>query len=138
MAPIMKRLLLASLALIAMQSGMAQSFDYLTFDKTDGTSVSLSASGLTLTFSDGNLLASDGTTIPLASLSKMYFSQTSGISLAQTKTGSILEGTVSVYSTTGALVGTFDSQAEATGHLTQGVYLFKDQKGHTLKAVIRK
>jgi len=54
----------------------ASDYDYLTFLKADGTSQSMTANGLVITFEDGHLVAKNGseqTTFILADMSRMYF-----------------------------------------------------------------
>ena len=57
-------------------------YQFLTVQQTDGVEQSFTASGLTITFSQGNMVLNENgttTTISLADLSKMFFSMTSGI-----------------------------------------------------------
>ena len=68
---------LLSLSALAMQGA---DFTYLTFQTEDGSEYSVVASGLSISFQDGNLVASDGTSLPLTNLRKMYFSNASDIS----------------------------------------------------------
>ena len=60
-------------------AAQAADYEYLTIEKSDGTAQSLTAVGLKITFSNGNLMATSGTeraTIALSDLSRMYFSNT--------------------------------------------------------------
>ena len=69
----------ATLAFAA--NAQAQKADYLTFQTTDGTEKSITASGLKITFKNGMLTASNGTdtqTFSLPLLSRMFFSATDG------------------------------------------------------------
>ena len=53
----------------------AVTYPYLTFQKADGTVVSMGVESLTMTFSDGKLLVSNGTdthTLTVSELSSMY------------------------------------------------------------------
>lgn len=67
--------------LCALSTGApAADYDYLVFTKTDGTQQAIPASGLTITFSDGQLVATSGTTtlaIAQSDLSSMAFSDSS-------------------------------------------------------------
>ena len=53
----MKRLIVSVLALSALQTIQASDYDYLTIVETDGTRTSLTAVGLSITFSDGYIMA---------------------------------------------------------------------------------
>ena len=56
----------------------ATEYNYLTIEKTDGTTQSMAALGLTITFSDDILTATNGTksaTIVLSEVSRMYFTE---------------------------------------------------------------
>lgn len=130
----MKRALWTFFVLAAITTCRAQSFEYLTFEKTDGTLVSVRAEGLTLTFSGNNLVSSDGTTIPLSSLNKMFFTETSGIA---SSVKDIPEGAIEAYTPSGIHVGSFGNTKEAIQSLPKGFYVFKDIKGTILKTVIR-
>jgi hypothetical protein len=108
----------------------ATDFNFLTFEKADGSMVSLPVSGLTLTFIDGNLVASDGTTLPLASLTKMFFTETSGISTVQ----SLASGPSGIYTISGIYVG---EASNSLSRLPKGVYIIKSPQGVTKKIQIR-
>ncbi len=115
-------------------STYAYDYNYLSFELADGSVTSLSVDGLTLTFSNGNLVSNDGTTIPLTSLSKMFFSETSGI--AQISSNST-NGKVEVYNPSGAKVGVFSDSQEAKSNLPKGIYIFKDEQGKIIKTAIQ-
>ncbi len=81
----MKKLLLILSLLIGLASNMkAADYNYLVFTMTDGTTQSITVTGLQLSFTDGYLTATNGTetlTIPLTDMQKMAFSNdaTTGI-----------------------------------------------------------
>ena len=129
----MKKTLLLLFVLSQYLVAGAVTYDYLTFDQSNGTSTSVPTEGLTITFNNGNLVASDGTTIALSSISKMYFSDTSSIHYQST---TIAEGPVDVFSITGNHVGTFDSGTTIKDKLPKGVYLMIPAKGKATKIVI--
>ena len=85
----MKKLLLIMSLLMGLASNMkAADYNYLVFTMTDGTTQSIAVTGLQLSFTDGNLTATNGTetlSIPLTDMQKMAFSNdgTSGIDNAQ-------------------------------------------------------
>ena len=110
----------------------AEEYTYLTFQTKDGTQYSLAVSGLTITFADGNMLASDGTSLPLSSLSKMYFSTTSdisGLKIDDTKEA------VLVFNSSGIQIGAYSTLQEALSSLGKGLYLIKNNKGETNKVI---
>ena len=82
----MKRTAFIAMLMAGTLTAQADNFTYLTIEKTDGTAQSLTAVGLTISYSEGNLVATNGTesaTIALADVSRMYFSNeqaTTGIS----------------------------------------------------------
>ena len=82
----MKKLLLIIGLLMALNANMrAADYNYLVFTMTDGTTQSIAVTGLQLSFTNGNLAATNGTetlTIPLTNMEKMAFSNdtTTGIS----------------------------------------------------------
>ena len=69
------------MAAAAIQASAADyPYKYLVFTSSDGSTTSVSTDGLTLTAADGNLVAANSegsTTLPLASLSKMAFAESS-------------------------------------------------------------
>ena len=130
----MKRMLFSILLLGGFIATQAAGYDYLVLEKTDGTTLSLTATGLTITFSDGNLVASDGTNIALTSLTKMYFSDTSGIRQMTVKGA---QGTLQAFTVSGRQMGTFANLDEATGALPKGIYVIKDSSGNTHKIAVR-
>ena len=142
----MKRLKTLILAAVIM-AGMAQAqtFTYLNLTKSDNSMVSLAADGLKLTFSDGNIVAKNGSTtqaVALADVVKMKFSDdTNGVSdltaAAVKATGCV--GDISVNAPAGVrvmvynLLGSkiYDREKAADGEallgltLQQGVYVVR-------------
>lgn len=109
-------------------------FTYLIFQTEDGSEYSVVASGLSISFQDGNLVASDGTSLPLTNLRKMYFSNASDISgLA----GKNANGMVTVYNLQGKLLGSYPSLSEATAAMGKGLFLIKEENGKTQKKVVK-
>ena len=132
----MKRAFLTLAMIVSVALTNAADYHYLVFKSADGNSTSLSALGLTITFQDGNLVASDGTTqasFPLSELSSMYFSNTSGIATVSTARN---DGLVTVYSATGACCGQFSSLGEARQQLQPGVYVMR-MKDQTIKIAVK-
>lgn len=130
----MKKLLGSLIALCLSFSVNANDYKYLSFELADGSVQSLSVTDLTLTFSNGNLVSSDGTTIPLANLTKMFFSETSGIA---TLPVTIKTGKVEIYNPSGSKVGVFGNMQEAKAKLPKGIYIIKDEQGNKHKTAIQ-
>ena len=111
----------------------ADTYNYLILEKTDGSNVTLATNGLSMSFSDGNLVANDGTTIALTQLAKMYFSETSAIYdiLKNEAQG------ISIYSIDGMLIGKYKSWKDASQRMIHGGYIIKDAKGNTTKIFVK-
>lgn len=124
----MKKLLIVLLVMSAYCSVSATDYDCLVFKQADGTETFLSVPKLKITFSDGNAVAeaSDGTTatLPLSSLSSMYFSKMETLSIG-TVTDTDGCGRATVYSITGVKVAEGEAINSLCGTLKQGVYIVK-------------
>lgn len=133
----MNRKLLSSIAAMLAACLAANAYDYLTFETTDGSTHSFAAESLVITFEDGMLVADNGNSVsslPLAGLSKMYFSAaTTAISEATMADG---DGRVTVYAVSGACLGQYASAALAKATLRSGMYILKSGS-RTEKVVIR-
>ena len=123
-----KRLL--TMSVLAALSGhmMADEFGYMVFTLNDGTMKSITANGLTLSFTDGNLSAKSGNnelTIPLNSLKVMAFSKNGVTAIGDTMADDDSE---EIYDLQGNRV----TRAE----MRKGVYIIKT-KNRTYKVNIR-
>ena len=129
----MRKLLTLCIALCLMTVVKADTYNYLILEKTDGSNVTLATNGLSMSFSDGNLVANDGTTIALTQLAKMYFSETSAIYdiLKNEAQG------ISIYSIDGMLIGKYKSWKDASQRMLHGGYIIKDAKGNTTKIFVK-
>lgn len=140
----MKRITLFLLfALTAVLGTTAQSLDYLTFRTADGTEQSLTAVGLKLTFSDGQLVATgngETTTFSLTDLSSMFFSQTAtsiaGITDANATKVDIVNGQLKVTAPAGSRISvhSLDGRQANSNNLPKGVYLVR-VNNQTLKVL---
>lgn len=130
----MKQLLIILTLCLTTVTAKADDFKYLILESNDGTTYSMSAMGLTLTFSDGNLVSSDGTTVPLSSLTKMYFSETSGISTVPSTSS---DSRVTVYTISGIQTGTFNDMTSAVSNLSKGLYIIKQTDGNIIKYTVK-
>ncbi len=118
-------LILFAVCSIAVQ---AQSYEYLTFTTTSGEE-SLKSSGLTITFSDGSLIAAnseESKSFPLSSLTKFYFSDTAA-AIESVAADIDDNGAVDVYNTSGQYVGRFSNTASAASGLCKGIYVIKGE-----------
>ena len=116
-------LLLCLFGLLSTNTRAADTYDYIVFTLTNGATQAVSSSNLTITFSDGNLIASNPTktlaTIPLASLSSMEFS-------TEDSTG--IEETIIDFLTTDDSVTIYDMNGRLMpdkANLPKGVYILK-------------
>ncbi len=107
-------------------------YSYLTFQTTDGTEYSVAVSGLTISFQNGYMTASDGTSLSLSSLNKMYFSTTSGITTLNSDANA---SDVMVFNSSGEQIGTYSSLYQALSSLGKGVFVIKDSNGKTQKRI---
>ena len=129
----MKRfMILTMLALLTIGSS-AEDYNYLVFTQSDGTTKSIAAGNVTIAFADGNLTATSGSetvTIPLASLTKMAFSNdgTTGIVLT-TADGKLTADDAEVYDLNGR-------RMPSSATLSRGIYILKSN-GKTSKIQVR-
>lgn len=114
----------------------AYEYPYLVFQNTEGSTIVMAVESLTITISDGKLIATntDGTqNILLTDLSKMFFTQTadlSGISNAETENEA-----VEVFTTGGLSLGKFQDINTAKTSLKPGIYIMKGKSKTTKIAV---
>ena len=121
-----KKVLLITLAMAAVLSTYAADYTYLTLVEQDGTKTSLTAIGLTITFSDGNLVAtnsitSESKTIPLSNFVSMNFSNnnesTTGINTIESESFSISDADA-IYDLAGRQISSY-------APLAKGIYIIK-------------
>lgn len=126
----MRRVLLLLFTFLGLAVVRAEDYAYLTIVGADGGKTSLTAVGLTLSFSDGNLVArnaytDESLTLPLSSLASMNFSnddETTGI----TSVHAVTSGDDAVY--------TIQGQRLPVGTpLKKGIYIVR--KGSTTQKV---
>jgi hypothetical protein len=132
----MKKLALATLITMGSLQAQAYEYPYLVFQNTEGSTIVMAVESLTITISDGKLIATntDGTqNILLTDLSKMFFTQTadlSGISNAETENEA-----VEVFTTGGLSLGKFQDINTAKTSLKPGIYIMKGKSKTTKIAV---
>ena len=130
----MKQLLIIFSLVLRSFTAKAGDYKFLILESNDGTTYSMNAIGLTLSFSDGNLVSSDGTTVSLNNLVKMYFSETSGISTLPTFSNN---SHVIVYTIAGIQAGTYSDIMEAVSNLSKGLYIIKQKDGSIIKYSVK-
>ncbi len=126
--------------LLAVQTASAELYDYpyMAFQTTDGIVKTVSVSSLSLSVSNGVLIATsdDGTeSFTLSDLSKMYFTSEAVVTKVQNpeSTGS---SEVEVTSLAGVFCGTFPCVEAARQSLPAGMYIVKNSK-ETFKIAVK-
>uniref|UniRef100_UPI004028D1B9 hypothetical protein n=1 Tax=Prevotella sp. TaxID=59823 RepID=UPI004028D1B9 len=124
----MKRTLISMLTLLAVTAASADNYSYLAFQTADGSTRNIGVESLEMTFSDGKLIASNGTEsleISVADLTRMFFSSEAtaikDISLDA-------DSPVKVYTVEGVCVGSYDNMVGASANMGKGVYIVKGEK----------
>ena len=120
----MKKVLLMALLCCA---GLIQAgeYSYMVFTDKSGNQMSLSVDNLTMTISNGELLANGGSaSFILADLVSMQFSKNAELqSLANVLDG---DQPIDVYTPLGTKVGRYDNLLKAAGSLPKGAYVITD------------
>ena len=131
----MKKLFLTLVVAVAtVMTANASGYEYLTIQKSDGTMISLASSGLTITFENGNLIATQNgetTTLELNSLSKMFFAETTDIQMPS----NALE-TGDVFDLQGRRVASKVQLKNLQNQLPKGIYIVKNVQ-KTVKVTIK-
>ena len=118
----------------------ADTYPYLTFLQTDGTSITVPASSLTITFSNGKLIAANGTEskeLTIANLASMYFSEADATTSIKEIAITNADGKVNVYSLQGICIGKFDNIQSINKNLPMGIYIVKAANGKASKIAVK-
>ena len=122
----MKKIILMLAFVASFVTANASDYKFLTVQQSNGTEQSFTASGLTITFSSGNMVINENgtsTTISLAGLSKMYFSDESTGIKNLTNEG---EESVEVFDLQGRRLPSLQGGAGGKfSQLPKGVYIVK-------------
>lgn len=129
----MKKVLLVLLMMTGMLTAHADSYTYLTFEKSDGTLTSVALSSLSITISGTTLTAGDQT-FALTDLTKMYFTTADVTAIDEVNTA--VNGEVEVFSMNGVAMGKYTTVQEAMSSLRTGVYIVKNN-GKTVKVAVK-
>ena len=116
----------------------AETYPYLSFQKADGTVVSMNVESLTMTFSNGKLVASNGSdsqTLTVAELSAMFFSTADATGIKEVSI-SASDGEVEAFDLQGLSLGKFSSLQAMKENVKSGVYIVKVD-GKNLKIAIK-
>ena len=131
----MKHYLLATLLLAATLTTSAATYDYLVFETSDGTQLSMTADGMKLTYNDGMLTATNGSvtqTFTTSALSRMFFSNAKqgddATAISMATADDLNDSETCISDLSGRLIAPRTSNLETT-NLRPGLYIFK--KGNT-------
>ncbi len=133
-----KKVLYLIMACLPSVAAHAESYPYLTFQKADGTLLSLGVESLEMTFQDGKLTYTNSTgtgTLTLADLASMYFSSADATAISSL-TADSNDGKVQAFSLQGTSYGTFDSMQTMKANVPTGMYIVKTN-GKTLKIAVK-
>ncbi len=122
----MKRKLFTLMITFGALHAQAYDYPYLVFVNSDGKTTVLSVETLTITISNGKLVAqnNDGTqSFSLSNLNKMYF--TKDADLTGISTTESTDEAVEVYTTGGLSIGKFENENTAKASLKPGLYILK-------------
>ncbi len=120
----MKKLIIGFILAAISITTHAAEYTYLTIVEQDGTKTSLTAVGLTITFSDGNLVATNTTTsesktVSLSNLASMNFSTSN-----ETTTG-IQDISIDIQDTDTYIYDLSGRQIPSGTSLTKGIYIIR-------------
>lgn len=134
----MRNLLLLIMMIGSIGVSKADDYNYLTFETADGAMQSIVIDNLNVTFSEGNIVAvagEDNLTVPLADMTKMYFTAEPHNETAISEAAKVETG-VSVFSVSGVFVGRYANAQDAYSRLGKGLYVVKTN-GKTYKMTVR-
>lgn len=128
----MKKTLILSMLSLLTTSMRAADYSYLVFTMSDGSTKSVSASNLNITFSGSNLIATDGSntvTIDVSTLTKMEFSNEESTGITAIENSQLSLDNAEIYDLNGRRMASYSS-------LPKGVYIIKSN-GKTTKIQVR-
>ncbi len=128
----MKKIIILALLAIFTLGTQAADYNYLVFTQSDGSTKSISASDLNITFSDGNMIATSGSstvTIALTSLTKMEFSNSGETGIESIKTNFTIDDATEIHDMNGRRIPSGSA-------LSRGVYIIKSN-GKTQKIAVK-
>ena len=128
----MKKLLIMTMLAALTMGARAAEYNYLVFTLNDGTTQSVSATDLNITFANGNLTATSGSntvTIALSNLTKMEFSNDGTTGIDRVSYDFTITDDTEVYD----LIG---RRLPSTATLSRGIYIIKSN-GKTTKVQVK-
>ena len=128
----MKKTIILTLLCALCMGAQAADYNYLVFTLTDGTTKSITASNLNITFADGKLEAisgNDGVSIDLSVLAKMEFSNDNTTGIDSIENGTLKIENAEVYDMNGR-------RMPSNTTLSRGIYIIKSN-GKTTKVTIK-
>lgn len=128
----------AILAAGTLTAAQAADYQYLTIEKNDGTQQSLTAVGLTISYSATAMTATNGsetTTIALSELNRMYFSNTKDATAISDISSLQQDEEATIYDLSGRQIAE-GRLSTVKPLLRKGVYLVK-QQGKTIKIQVK-
>ncbi len=131
----MKKILLTIMCVIGMTTARAYDYTYLVFQTESGQATSVDVNDLTITINGTSLVVTNGSgtqTFTLSDLSKMYFSNTAGISELTNDESQEVE----VFTPSGMSMGRFENLLSAQKQLEKGVYIVKSDN-RTSKIIVK-
>ena len=124
--------------MIGVLTAQAADYQYLTIEKNDGTQQSLTAVGLTISYSATAMTATNGsetTTIALSELNRMYFSNTKDATAISDISSLQQDEEATIYDLSGRQIAE-GRLSTVKPLLRKGVYLVK-QQGKTIKIQVK-
>lgn len=118
----MKRFVFLVLLALTWGKIVASDYPFLNIEQTNGAITTLESTGLTITFTDGKMVASQNgssTTFSLIDLNKMYFGTTNGVKLLESEN----EKSFTVYNISGIKIGEFENTSDINNKLNKGIYI---------------
>ena len=128
----MKKLLILTLLAALTLGTKAANYNYLVFTLTDGTTKSITANNLNITFADGKLEATsgnDGISIDLNVLAKMEFSNDNTTGIDTIEANVTLDEATEIYDMNGR-------RMPSSTTLSRGIYIIKSN-GKTTKITVK-
>ncbi len=133
----MRKTFITLLTILGIAAAHAEDYPYMMFQTNDGTILTMASASLTITFSEGNMMLSNGAeskTIALADLKKMCFaSDPAGI---KSTPENEMDEPVEVFTITGIFVGKYENVEKARTTLERGIYVVKS-KNQNLKIAVQ-
>lgn len=132
----MKKIFLL-LAAILLPLCLSAAYQSLLIKDSAGKEYIVNVNGLSITFSNGNLVATNNEgsiSIAVDGLSTMEFVEKTSTVIEEV----VIAGTMEIYTISGEPCGTYTSAEEASASLPGGIYIVKYQTGLTAKLLLNK